>query len=81
MGLVSKVDGVITVLFYESFYGFFWFVGLFFLRIVFVVNFGLVGGFCIDMGKVVDVGDDCVRDRGRWSLKDTGMLAVFMDVW
>lgn len=46
-----------------------------------VVNLGLVGGSCTDMGKVADAGDDCARDRGRWPPKDTGMPAASMDAW
>lgn len=46
-----------------------------------VVNRGLAGGSCTDMGKVADAGDDCARDRGRWPPKDTGMPAASMDAW
>lgn len=46
-----------------------------------VVNLGLVGGSCTDMGKVADAGEDCARDRGRWPPKDTGMPAASMDAW
>ena len=46
-----------------------------------VVNRGLVGGSCTDMGKVADAGEDCARDRGRWPPKDTGMPAASIDAW
>lgn len=46
-----------------------------------VVNLGLAGGSCTDMGKVADAGEDCARDRGRWPPKDTGMPAASMDAW
>ena len=46
-----------------------------------VVNLGLAGGSCTDMGKVADAGEDCARDRGRCPPKDTGMPAASMDAW
>ena len=46
-----------------------------------VVNLGLAGGSCTDIGKVADAGEDCARDRGRCPPKDTGMPAASMDAW
>lgn len=46
-----------------------------------VVNLGLVGGSCTDIGKVAEAGEDCARDRGRWPPKETGMPAASSDAW
>lgn len=46
-----------------------------------VVNLGVLGGSCTDIGKVADAGEDCARDRGRWPPKDTGMPAASMEAW